>query len=480
MIRRNWRTALIVIALTTDIVAILLSGILAYIVRGFIPNLTQFPPIVFFQFVGIFGLILISFAMIIGVYRATSHSNMVRQYFMASRIYLYAVLFLFSFLYIFQNDVIPRKFVFIFILILPFIFVLGRKLLNVFIHYMQKCGYGIHNVLLAGYDNGGLTIIQRFKNFPELGYDIKGIITNQEKSIPTLVEFNSSTVQRYSISKLKDIISNDQIDRVFVPSQEIITNGYSEIFRLCKENRIKLKVLSEDSDSLLRLSRVYDIAGITLYTPDRQRINTSKKVLKRIFDIIGSLFILLVFGPLLLLVALGIWLEDGTPIIFRQTRALAKGKKEFEILKFRSMEKDAELGQSEMYALNEVPGGLFRVEKDSRVTRVGKIIRKLSIDEMPQFINVLIGDMSIVGPRPLSIADLNNIEPTNQMYGLYSQRSQGKPGITGLWQISGRRDINFREMVYLDLYYLENQSLLFDLEIIFATIPVVFFGKGAY
>jgi exopolysaccharide biosynthesis polyprenyl glycosylphosphotransferase len=480
LIRRNWRTVLIVMAFTTDIVVIMLSGFLAYIVRGFIPHLSPFPSSIFFQFVGTFGLALLILAMIIGVYRATSHSNMNRQYFLTIRIYFYAILCLFSFLYVFQTDAIPRRFIFLFVFILPFVFFLGRMLLNVFIHFMQRRGYGIHNVILAGYDNGGLAIIHRFKNFPELGYDIKGIVTNQKNNILTPIEIHGTPVPRYPISKLKHIVSEYQIDRVFVPSQETITNGYSEIFKLCKENRIKLKVLSEDSDSLLRLSRVYDIAGITLYTPERRRIHAAKRLLKRIFDIIGSLFVLLVFGPLLLIVALSIWLEDGTPIIFQQTRALAKGKKEFKILKFRSMKKDAELEQSEMYAFNEVPGGLFRVEKDSRVTRVGKLIRKLSIDEMPQFINVLIGDMSIVGPRPLSIADLDNIEPANQMSGLYAQRSQGKPGITGLWQISGRRDIDFREMVYLDLYYLENQSLLFDLEIIFATIPVVLFGKGAY
>ena len=117
---------------------------------------------------------------------------------------------------------------------------------------------------------------------------------------------------------------------------------------------------------------------------------------------------------------------------------------------------------------------------DPRLTAVGKFIRKYSLDELPQFYNVLKGDMSIVGPRPLSIADLNNITPENQIGGFYTLRSKAKPGITGLWQISGRREIGFREMVLLDLYYVENQSLLLDIEIIFATIPVMLFGKGGY
>jgi lipopolysaccharide/colanic/teichoic acid biosynthesis glycosyltransferase len=136
--------------------------------------------------------------------------------------------------------------------------------------------------------------------------------------------------------------------------------------------------------------------------------------------------------------------------------------------------------QQEFYKYNEASGGLFRMEKDPRVTKIGKIIRKYSIDELLQLFNVLKGDMSIVGPRPLSLADLDNITSANSMRGYYALRANAKPGITGLWQISGRREVHFREMVLLDLYYIENQSLLFDLEIILETIPVVLFGKGAY
>jgi lipopolysaccharide/colanic/teichoic acid biosynthesis glycosyltransferase len=173
-------------------------------------------------------------------------------------------------------------------------------------------------------------------------------------------------------------------------------------------------------------------------------------------------------------------IEDGFPIIFTQKRALIKGKNEFQFIKFRSMIKSAESKQSDLYKFNEVTGGLFLMKDDPRITKVGRILRKYSLDELPQLFNVLLGDMSLVGPRPLSIADLSNISTENKLDGYYKLRANAKPGITGLWQISGRREINFREMVLLDLYYIENQSLLFDLEIIFATLPVVLFGKGAY
>ena len=198
------------------------------------------------------------------------------------------------------------------------------------------------------------------------------------------------------------------------------------------------------------------------------------------FDVVGSILFILLLLPIFIIITLAILIEDGTPIIFTQKRALIKGKNEFHLIKFRSMIKGAELKQSELYKFNEASGGLFMLKDDSRITKVGKILRKFSFDELPQLFNVFLGDMSLVGPRPLSIADLNNIANENKLDGYYKLRNNAKPGITGLWQISGRREIGFREMVLLDLYYIENQSLLFDLEILFATIPVVLFGKGAY
>jgi exopolysaccharide biosynthesis polyprenyl glycosylphosphotransferase len=417
--------------------------------------------------------------MIIGVYRATSHCNMVRQYSLASRIYLCAILCLFLFLYVFRNDTIPHRFIILFFLILPFIFVFGRKLLYVFIHFMQSRSYGIHNVILAGYDNGGLAIIHRFKNFTKLGYDIKGIVTNQENNILSPIEIQGTPVPRYSMSKLKHIVSEYHIDRVFVPSHEIITNGYSEVFELCKEKRIKLKVLSKDSDSLLRLSRVYDIPGITIYAPQRKCVDIVKRLLKRAFDIIVAVLALVITSPIFIITSLAIYIESGMPILFGQRRAAIKGGKTFYFHKYRSMVKDADAIKKSLSEMNESDGALFKMKNDPRMTRVGKIIRKFSIDELPQFINVLKGEMSIVGPRPLPVEDLEKVEETKEFWKSIKEREKVKPGITGLWQISGRSKVGFREMIWLDLYYIENQSLLFDLEILFATIPVVLLGRGA-
>jgi exopolysaccharide biosynthesis polyprenyl glycosylphosphotransferase len=480
MIRRNWRAILIVIAIFIDILAIALSGAIAYAIRSFIPNLPDLPASVFHRLGILFGSTLIVFAMLVGVYRATFHSNTIRQYFLAGKAYVYGALVVFSLLFLLQYKDFPRKFSLLFFFIVPFVFVFLRTLLGRFIKYMQGRGYGIHNAVLAGYDNGGMAIIKRFDNFPELGYNIKGIITNQKKSGLTATEIHGKLVPRYSLNHLEHVITESHIDRVFIPSTNVVLNGYSEVLETCRKKDVKLKVLSEDSDRLLRLARVYDIAGITLVSSQRIRIDALKHFIKRIFDILVASSALLFISPILIVTTLAIYMESGRPIFFKQRRSAIKGSKIFNFYKFRSMVKNADELKDTLVGLNECDGALFKIKNDPRMTKVGKFIRKLSIDELPQLLNVLKGDMSIVGPRPLPVGDFDKVRETAEYWKSIKDRAKVKPGITGLWQISGRSALGFREMISLDLYYVENQSLLFDLEILFATVPVVLFGKGAY
>jgi exopolysaccharide biosynthesis polyprenyl glycosylphosphotransferase len=480
MIRRSWRTILIFSAITIDIIAIVFSGFLAYFLRRYIVNIPNLPTDVFFYYGTFLGLVFLLFAMLLGVYRATLHSNSVRQYFLAAKAYLYAVLLSLAILYIFETGFFPRKFTLLFFLVLPFVFMIFRLTFSSFIRFMQAQGYGVHNVIIAGYDNGGMSIIKRFKNFPELGYAIKGIITNQKHQSLTPIEIHGTLVPKYPLHMLEHIVTEFNIDRTFVPSTDIITNGYAHVFDLCKKKNIKLKVLSVDSDYLLRHSHINDIAGITLYAPPRYKVDAIKRFMKRVFDLIAAGSLLIIVSPIFILTALSIWLESGYPIFFLQKRAAIKGGKTINFYKFRSMIKNADELKESLFDLNETDGALFKIKDDPRTTRVGKFIRRYSIDELPQLINVLKGEMSIVGPRPLPIGDLKKLKESKTYWNSIRDREKMKPGITGLWQISGRSKIGFREMIWLDLYYVENQSLLFDLEILFATIPVVLFGKGAY
>lgn len=211
-----------------------------------------------------------------------------------------------------------------------------------------------------------------------------------------------------------------------------------------------------------------------LLTSDR--VNDSKLYLliKRIIDVIGALVGIIILIPVFLIVATLIKLEDPKgPILFKQVR-VGKDETGFYMYKFRSMVSNAEEKLKELMVLNEASGAMFKIKDDPRVTKLGKIIRKTSIDELPQLWNVLKGDMSLVGPRPPLLREVEEYSEYDK------QRLLAKPGCTGLWQVSGRSNIGFEEMVKLDLYYIQRKSIVFDLKIILKTIGLLFGSKDAY
>ncbi len=480
-IKRNWRSIFILFSMAVDTTAIVVSSIGAYLIRGLIPGLPMITTTEFLLFTFNYWVILIFFGLVFGLYRTAFHSNRNQQYKIAGKAYLYSALTILASFYLLQQADFPRRFVLFFLILLPFVFTVGRSILYRLHSICQKRGLGLRNVLIYGNGTDAQQVFDRLIQYPELGYKVKGFIFNDQndKELHERNEFGKS-IPNYIVSQLEKIAKNEDIDTILTPTMVNGKNNFDKILQKCEKNFIKFKIVSPESEKLLRFAYILDMAGIPLFSPPRTKILFIKNFFKRGFDIIGSILALILLSPFFILISLAIIIEDGFPIFFKQKRALVKGKDEFIFYKFRSMVKNAEALQDELYKINQTSGGLFRVEDDPRITRVGKIIRKLSLDEIPQFYNVLKGDMSLVGPRPLSIADLSNIAPENTIGGFYKLRANAKPGITGLWQISGRRDLSFKEMVLLDLYYIENQSIMFDLEILFKTVPVVLFGKGAY
>lgn len=197
-------------------------------------------------------------------------------------------------------------------------------------------------------------------------------------------------------------------------------------------------------------------------------------VLKRVLDIVGAAALILALGPLLVGIALLIKLDSRGPVFFKQRRVGLYGAL-FTMWKFRSMHVDAEARKAALAAANEMQGGvIFKMKRDPRITRVGRFIRKASIDEMPQLWNVLVGDMSLVGPRPPVPAEV-------ALYTLADRRRlEVKPGITCIWQVSGRSEIPFDKQVELDVAYIESHSLWLDIVLLLKTVPAVLLGRGAY
>lgn len=197
--------------------------------------------------------------------------------------------------------------------------------------------------------------------------------------------------------------------------------------------------------------------------------------MKRVFDVVMSLALLLILSPVFLITAIAIWIESGFrgPILYRSRRR-GIWDTQFDMLKFRSMVVDADKIQDSLSHLNESDGQLFKMKKDPRITAVGRIIRRFSIDELPQLFNVIRGEMSLVGPRPLPIAQFDR----NDVWQIV--RLFIRPGITGLWQIRGRSETSFKKMLRLDLFYMQNQTVAMDMWILLKTIPAVMRGRGAW
>lgn len=420
----------------------------------------------------VFTVIYLVIASMLGLYRGSFHLSLRLQNLITARAFVISVLIALA-LNSFAQAFVGKKSVITFVVSLPLLLASARYLLKEINLYCQRLGYGVHRSLIVGLDKDAERLFYRFETFPELGYKTQGFIVKQKAADQTVLP-------QFEQQEVAEVVARNSIDRIFIPSTEFSLNGYSYLKDFSLKQNVKLKIISPHAEDLLKISRIYDIAGITISTPVRTKVKLLKAVMKRAFDIIFSGIIIMVLSPIFLLTIVAIFLESGRPIFFLQRRGAIKGGGEFDFIKFRSMVTNAEQIKQELMDKNESDGALFKMKNDPRVTRVGRIIRKLSIDELPQLFNVMSGDMSLVGPRPLPLKDFESANETPEFWDAIKERGSVKPGMTGLWQISGRSEIKFKDMILLDLYYVENQSLLFDLEILFETVPVVLFGRGAY
>ena len=246
-----------------------------------------------------------------------------------------------------------------------------------------------------------------------------------------------------------------------------------DLVNLAEDEHIDFRFSSNSVELATSRVDVAAVAGIPLMTIRPTPLEGWGRIAKRLFDVVGSLLVMPFVLVLYPFVALAIKLDSRGPVIFKQTRAGREGR-EFTYYKFRGMVADAEKQMPKLRKYNEVSGPVFKMKDDPRVTRVGKLIRKTSLDELPQFFNVLKGDMSLVGPRPPLPAEVKQYTREQR------RRLTIKPGITGPWQVSGRSNIGFDEWVRLDVYYIQNWSLLLDLTILLKTVAVVVGRKGAY
>jgi lipopolysaccharide/colanic/teichoic acid biosynthesis glycosyltransferase len=289
---------------------------------------------------------------------------------------------------------------------------------------------------------------------------------------PLAMEAYGDTAPDQNPTQLVSLLGQAGAQRVIIEPNALPATDMLEFVRAVKGLGLRVSLLPKVLDVVGTAVEFDELDGMTILGVRSFGMSRSSWVAKRTFDIVVAGFATLIAGPLMALIALAIKLDSGGPVLFRQVR-VGRGDEPFTILKFRTMEADAEQRKDELRKLYEISGhGLFKLSSDPRLTRVGRVLRQLSLDELPQLFNVLRGEMSVVGPRPLVI------DEDAQIYGWDRRRLHLTPGMTGRWQIAGSARVPLPEMVKIDYLYAARWSLWSDLKILLRTVPFVLKRRG--
>lgn len=331
----------------------------------------------------------------------------------------------------------------------------------------RRFGLGVWRVLLIGDSAEADRIARRITANPDLGLQL---VEHSRSDFPPVTGGSS-------VEEVVGRMARQGMDLLIVAGDKLSRDVVMRLLQSTHEADLGLKTLTHSLGVLQsEAGLAFDhVSGIPLVHFDPPSLHTSFGMGRRIASSLAAFFLLVLFSPLLIFLAVMIKLEDGGRVFFVQERVGAN-RKTFKIYKFRTMVEEAEYLQEKLEKMNESRGGgLFKIRRDPRITRVGALLRKWSLDELPQLVNVVKGDMLLVGPRPLPRRDYDRY-----CEQWHYDRHSGMPGMTCLWQISGRSEVSFDDMCVLDLYYLRNRSWVLDLKILFKTAWVVMFARGAY
>jgi len=388
-----------------------------------------------------------------GLYRSMRLSGWVRELYEVWKASSFATVLFVTISYIFRHYEMSRGVFLTFWCIHPFAVWGVRRVIRNFLRYLRKKGINTKNVVIVGAGEHGKRVYTLFKNSPELGLNPVGFLTRHDSKLGSSID-DLPVIGKYE--DLPEVINRYNVDLVIIAIPFEIQHILPELLNLIDKTTVDIKIVP-DYYPFFQIQSGYEVfGGIPFVSIRSSPLIGWNSILKRAFDIFFSLLFLILSLPLMLTIALLIKLTSKGPVIYKQKRVGWDGK-EFTMLKFRTMKVDA-----------EKDGPVFAKPNDPRCTSLGKILRKLSLDELPQLINTLKGDMSIVGPRPERPVF---IEEFRKKIPNYMLRLKIKAGITGWAQVNGLRgDTSIEERIKYDIYYIENWSILFDLKIILLTI----------
>lgn len=369
-------------------------------------------------------------------------------------------------LYVLHESMVPRRIVFLTLALVTTGLSARRIVFRLLLYRKYERGIATRNLLIVGSGPEAQDLRRHLEGIRNFGFVFKGFITPENGSNPG--EDNSDIVG--NLDTMFDYARQNFVDEVFI-STAVDSLQIREMLLRAHEIGIDLRLIPEHFGGLTMNSQVEYIGQFPTIPLHRSDLREFEQTLKRGLDIVFSIFALILLLPMMVVIAIVIKLDSPGPVFYLSERLGKKGRI-FNCIKFRSMVSDAEKRRLELAELNERDSILFKISNDPRITKVGRFLRKYSLDELPQFVNVLKGEMSIVGPRPPVGSEV-------RQYKLHHlRRLNATPGITGLWQVQSRQDPSFDNYISLDLAYIENWSIWLDLKIILRTIGVVLAGTG--
>lgn len=377
------------------------------------------------------------------------------------------LLYVFSYLTRLAHPQLPKLFLFWVLAVVgvPLIRAAARSRCRRSVHYLQ-------NTMILGAGDVGQQVARKLLKHPEYGINLVGFVDSHPKERATGLEHLSLLGDLEDVPRLVELLD---IERVIIAFSNDELDDMVETMRDLNRMRVQVDVVPRFFDVLSPAVQIHSLEGFPLLGVRPSRLSRSEQVLKRAVDVLGAVGGLILLLPAFMAIAVAIKLDSRGPVFFRQRR-MGAGDRVFKIVKFRTMVIDADARKSAVAHLNKhaCNGGdsrMFKIEDDPRVTRVGRALRRFSLDELPQFWNVLRGEMSLVGPRPLILDEHAYVTDWAE------RRLDLRPGITGLWQVLGRDDIPFDEMIRLDYLYVTSWSLGGDMRLLLRTIPII--GSGA-
>ena len=326
--------------------------------------------------------------------------------------------------------------------------------------------------MIVGTNSRAVTLAKKIESQADLGYRLIGFVDEHWTGEEQFHQAGYSVVSDFE--GFEDFLKDHVVDEVIIctPVKSLYARS-SRILAQCEQQGITVRFVSDLFTPTIGRSRVERFEEQMVFTVDTGGMMGPTVLIKRFIDFVVSMAFLILSAPVLLAIAFGIKLNSTGPVFFIQER-VGLNKRRFRLYKFRTMAADAEQRIAELERYNEVSGPVFKIKRDPRITRVGAFLRKTSLDELPQLINVLKGDMSLVGPRPLPVRDYSGFTQN-----WHRRRFSVRPGITCLWQVGGRNSIPFERWMELDMEYIDQWSLMLDLKILLKTVPAVLKGSGA-